>query len=131
VEPRDLRWVLWTAAFCMLPVPLFGVSPALVPPLHQLELGALALAFTVLEQAQGMGALLSALFLGQALLWGLVLFPPASLLARPLGRLSPRARTRATVALIVFAFALADVYPIYRTPYSNRSAESPLLRMYW
>jgi hypothetical protein len=127
---RAIRWLLWLAALAALPLPLFGMSAALVPPLHQLQLGALALAFTLLERAQGMGPLLSALLLGQALGWALVLFAAAALAARLLARLPPFARTRLTLFVIVLGLVLAAAQPVYRTPYSSRSAESALLEVY-
>lgn len=128
---RALRHLLWLVALVALPVPLFGVSEAVVPPLHQLELGALALAFTLLERAQGMGPLLSALFLVQGLLWALALLAAAALVARGLVRLPPFARTRLALFVVVLGLALAAAQPVYRTPYSSRSAESSLLGLYW
>src|SRR5688572_18550092 len=107
------------------------MGDALVPPLHQLELGALALAFTLAERAQGIGPLVSGLFLGQGLLWSVLLFGAAALLARALARLPAFARTRLTLLLVVLGVTLAAAQPIYRTPYSSRSAESSLLEVYW
>ena len=131
MPPRAIRWLLWLAALAALPLPLFGVGDAVVPALHQLQLGALALAFTVLEGAQGIGPLLSALFLGQGLIWAALLFAAAALAARGLARLPPFARTRLTLFVVVLGLALAAAQPIYRTPYSSRSAESSLLGVYW
>jgi hypothetical protein len=131
VSPRALRWLLWLAALAALPLPLLGASEATVPALHQLQLGALALAFTLLERAQGMGPLIAALFLGQGLLWAALLFAAAALAARLLARLPPFARTRLTVLIVALGLALAAAQPIYRTPYSSRSAESSLLGVYW
>jgi hypothetical protein len=130
MSPRATRWLLWLAALAALPVPIFGVGSGRVPPLHHLELGALALAFTALERAQGIGPLLSGIFIGQALAWGLALWLAAALLARLLSRLPPLVRTRATVLLIVLGLALAAAQPIYRTPYSAHAARSTLLGTY-
>jgi hypothetical protein len=130
MSPRAIRRLLWLAALAALPVPLVGMSEALVPPLHQLELGALALAFTLAERAQGVGPLVSALFLGQGLLWALILFAGAALAARALVRVPPFARTRLVLFVVVLGLALAAAQPIYRTPYSSRSAESTLLGVY-
>jgi hypothetical protein len=130
VSPRALRWLLWLAALAALPLPLAGIGSALVPPLHQLELGALALAFTISERAQGIGPLASALFLGQALAWALALWLVAGLLARALGRLGPLTRTRVACFLVVLGITLAASLPVYRTPYSAHSARSSLLEVY-
>jgi hypothetical protein len=111
-------------------VPLFGIGSGRVPPLHHLELGALAVAFTLVERAQGMGPLLAAIFLGQGLAWALAFWLAAGLAARLLSRLPPLARKRATLFLVVLGLALASVQPIYRTPYSAHAARSTLLDIY-
>lgn len=131
MSPRTMRWLLWLAALAALPLPIFGVGSGRVPALHHLELGALALAFTLLERAQGIGPLLSALFLGQALVLALALWFAAGLVAKLLSGLPPLARTRATFFLIVLGLALAIAQPIYRTPYSAHTARSNLIGVYW
>jgi hypothetical protein len=130
VSARALRWLLWLAALAALPVPIFGIGTAFVPPLHQLELGGLALAFSVLERAQGIGPLFAALFLGQALAYALLLWLAAGLAARALSLLPPLARTRAAFFLVVLGLALALAQPLYQTPYSSRAARSSLLDVY-
>lgn len=127
---RTVRWLLFSAALLALPVPSVGLGSGLMPPLHQLELGALALAFTVLERAQGVGPLIAALFLGQALGWALALWLAAALLARLLAGLPPLFRTRVAVFAIVLGLALAVMQPIYRTPYSAHAARSNLIGVY-
>lgn len=131
MSPRAMRRLFWLAALAALPVPIVGLGSGRVPPLHHLELGALALAFTLLERAQGVGPLLSALFLGQALAWALALWLAAALAARLLSGLPPLTRTRAALFLVVLGFALALAQPIYRTPYSAHAARSTLLGVYW
>ena len=127
---RALRWLLWLAAVAALPVPIFGIGSGRVPPLHHLELGVLALVFTLLERAQGIGPLAVALFLGQALAYALALWLAAGLAAGALSRLPPLSRTRVAFFLVVLGLALAIAQPIYRTPYSARSAHSTLLDVY-
>jgi len=130
VSPRLVRWLLWLAAVVALPLPLLGIGSARVPPLHQLELGALALAFTLAEHAQGVGKLVSALFLGQGLLWTALLWPAAGLVARALAKLPPLTRTRAALLVVMLGFGFAVARPIYRTPYSAHTARSTLLEVY-
>jgi hypothetical protein len=125
-----MRWLLWLAALVALPLPIVGIGSGRVPALHHLELGVLSLAFTLLERAQGIGPLLSALFLGQALVFALALWLAAGLVAKLLSGLPPLARTRATLFLIVLGIALALAQPIYRTPYSAQAARSTLLGVY-
>jgi len=131
VSSRALRRLLWLAALVALPVPLVGVGVALVPPLSALELGALSLAFTVVEHAHGIGGLVAGLFLAQALSWAAALWLAAALLARALALLPPFVRTRAAMFLVVLGLSLGVMQPIYRTPYSSRAAHSTLLGVYW
>jgi len=125
-----MRWLFWLAALVAAPLPLVGIATGRVPPLHQLELGVLALAFTLLERAQGLSALIAGLFLAQALAWALVLWFAAGLAARLLAGLPPLVRTRATLFLLVLGLALAAAQPIYRTPYSAHAARSTLIGVY-
>ena len=131
MSPRAMRWLLWLAALAALPLPLGGIGSARVPPLHQLELGALALAFTLAERAQGVGPLVAALFIGQALAWALALWLGAALVVRLLSPLPPLSRTRATMFLVAVGLSLAVMQPIYRTPYSAHAMHSTLLGVYW
>lgn len=127
---RAVRWVLWLVALAAAPVPSFGLASGRIPPLHQLELGALALAFSLSERAQGVGPLISALFLAQALAWSAALWLAAWLLARAAGRLPPLTRTRACVLGVLFGLGFASVEPLYRTPYSAHAARSTLFGVY-
>ena len=131
MSPRALRWLLWIAALVALPVPSVGLGAGRMPPLHQLELGALALAFTVLERAQGVGPLIAAVFITQALAWALALWLAAALTARLLSPLPALFRTRATLFVVALGLSLAVMQPIYRTPYSAHAARSNLLGVYW
>ena len=130
MSPRTMRWLLWLAALAALPLPIVGIGSGRVPALHHLELGVLSLAFTLLERAQGVGPLLSALFLGQALVFALALWLAAGLVARQLSGQPPLARTRATLFRIELGLALALASPIYRTPYSAHAARSTLVGVY-
>jgi hypothetical protein len=125
-----VRWLLWLAAMFAAPLPLVGIASGRVPPAHTLELGLLALAFSVAERAQGVGPTLAAILLGQAVLYAVLLFAAAALVARFLAPLPPLARTRAAVFLVVLGVSLAAVQPIYRTPYSAHTARSTLLDVY-
>ena len=130
MSERALRRLLWLALFVALPVPLLGIGIGRVPALHQLELGLLALVFTLVEHARGFGPLLSALFLGQALVYAVALALVARLAARLLSRLPPLVRTRAALLMVTLGLALAIAQPIYRTPYSAHSARASLLGVY-
>lgn len=130
MSERAVRRLFWLVALAAAPLPVAGIASGVIPPLHQLELGALALAFSLAERAQGVGPLIAALFLGQALAWAAALWLLARLLARALRRFPPLTRTRAAFFLVVLGLALASAQPVYRTPYSSHSARSSLLSVY-
>jgi hypothetical protein len=130
MSERTLRRWLWLAALLAAPLPIFGLASGSVPPLHQLQLGALALAFSIAERAQGVGPLLALLFLGQAFVYAVALWLAAALAARGLSYLPPLLRTRVAFFGVVLGLALALVQPIYHTPYSSRAAHSSLLDVY-
>jgi hypothetical protein len=130
MSERVLRRWLWVAALLAAPLPMLGLASASVPPLHQLQLGALALAFSVAERAQGVGPLLALLFLGQAVVHAALLWLASALAARALCQLPPLLRTRVALFGVVLGLALAIAQPIYRTPYSSRAAHSSLLNVY-
>jgi hypothetical protein len=130
MSERAMRRFLWLALLVAAPLPLAGIAPALVPPLHQLELGALALAFSVAEQAQGVGPMIAALLLAQGLGWAALLWLLAAGVARLLRGWPPLTRTRAAFFLVVLGVGLAVAQPLYRTPYSARSPRSNLVEVY-
>jgi hypothetical protein len=130
MSERAVHWLLFGAALVAAPLPIAGLASAVVPPLHQLELGALALAFTLAERAHGIGLLIAALFFVQALGYTALLWLAAGGVARVLRGLPPLTRTRAACFLVVLGLALAIAEPVYRTPYSPRSAHSNLLGVY-
>ena len=130
MSQRALRWLFWLALLLALPLPMFGIGTSRVPPLHQFELGLLALAFSVAERAQGVGPTIAALFLGQALAYAAALAWVARLASRLLARLPPLTRTRAAWFVVTLGIALAIAQPIYHTPYSAHSAHSNLLGVY-
>lgn len=131
MSPRALRRLLWIAAVFAVPLPILALGPGLVPAAHQLELGLLALAFGVVESAQGVTLVLAAAFLIPGLVYAAGLWLGAWLLARALAKLPSTTRTRAALLLVMLGVAFALVEPIYVTPFSSRSARSSLLGVYW
>jgi hypothetical protein len=131
VSPRALRRLLWIAAVFAVPLPILALGPGLVPAAHQLELGLLALAFGAVESAQGVTLALAAAFLVPGLVYAVLLWLAAWLLARALAKLPSTTRTRAALLLVMLGVAFALVEPIYVTPFSSRSVRSSLLGVYW
>jgi hypothetical protein len=131
VSPRAVRRLLWLVAVFVAPLPIVALGPGLVPPAHQLELGLLALAFGAVESTEGVTLVLAALFLASGLVYAALLWLPAWLVARGLAPLAPTTRTRLALLLVMLGVALAVAEPVYRTPFSSRSATSNLLGVYW
>ena len=131
MSPRALRRLLWVAAVFAAPLPILVFGPGLVPAAHQLELGLLALAFGVVESAQGVTLALAAAFLVPGLVYAALLWLAAWLLAHALAKLPSTTRTRAALLLVMLGIAFALAEPIYVTPFSSRSARSSLLGVYW
>ena len=126
---RASRRLLWLAALVAFPVPYLAMGPGLEPPLRFAMLAALTLALALVENAQGAVPQLLVLFSVNALLADALLWPAAHLVARALGRLGPRGRARATVALVAAGLALACAFPVYHTPFARR-AHASLLQVY-
>jgi hypothetical protein len=131
VSPRAVRWLLWLAALFVVPLPTVAFGPGLVPAAHQLELGLLALAFGAVESTEGVTLLMAGLFLVSGLVYAALLWLLAWLAARVLAPLAPTTRTRLALLLVMLGVALAVAEPVYRTPFSSRSATSNLLGVYW
>jgi glucan phosphoethanolaminetransferase (alkaline phosphatase superfamily) len=131
VSPRAVRWLLWLAALFVVPLPTVAFGPGLVPAAHQLELGLLALAFGAVESTEGVTLLMASLFLVSGLVYAALLWLLAWLAARVLTPLAPTTRTRLALLLVMLGVALAVAEPVYRTPFSSRSASSNLLGVYW
>lgn len=130
MSERALRRLLSIAGFFVVPFPIVALGPGRVPAAHQLELGLLSLAFGALESAQGVTLTLAAAFLIPTATYAVVLWSGAWLLARVLAKLPPFPRTRLALLLIGIGVAIGIAEPVYRTPFSARSAHSNLLDVY-
>lgn len=123
-----VRRILWVAAVLVVPVPLLVVGPGLVPAGRLLELGAVSLALLLAESHQGVVGILTALLLGQGLLWVGVWWLAALVVAGVL------ARARRAVLLSLAATALlvtgALLFEIYETPFAAERPRASLLHVY-
>jgi hypothetical protein len=124
------RWLVWGAAVIGLPVPILIVGPGLVPPARLLELAGVTLVFAVLESAAGVAPLLAALLLGQALIYGLVLWILAFAAIRLLARRAPRALLPVAVVAVLGLGLVVSSVEVYRTPFAEKTARASLLSVY-
>jgi hypothetical protein len=130
LSPRSARQLLFLGGLLMAPLPVLLLGPGRVPPLRLLELGVVSLAFMVWESARGVALAVTALLLGQAALYAALLWVAAGLVARPLGRLSPRAIALLTGTLLAAALALSAGFDVYQTPFAANTARASLLGVF-
>ena len=110
MTPRRAHLALFAASFLLLPVPFTVLTPGLAPAVRLLLLGGLTASVFAVDP-DAMSGIIGGAMLGQALVWGVVLWFATRALARRL----PRAAVLALVALM----AVASLFPIYRTPFSS------------
>ena len=127
---RTSRRLLWLASLLAFPVPYLMLGPGLEPPARFAMLAGITLAVALVENAQGAVPQLLFVFLAQALLAAALLWISAHLVARALGALGERGRSRATWCLLALGLALACAFPIYETPYAAHAPRASLLRVY-
>jgi hypothetical protein len=125
VSARGYRRALFALAFFAAPVPIVLLGPGRVPPAQLAELGLAALAFGLAEGLRDVVGMAAAIFLGQAVLYGVALWIAAGLAARALGSL--RGGVLAIAAALV---VVACVAPVYRTPYHAVRPDVTLLEVY-
>jgi len=119
--PRARR-LLWTGLLLFAPLPHLVAVEGAVPVVRFAWLGAVAGAYAALVDGSGIAWTMTALLLGQALVYAAVLWALAALGAR---LLPERARGAAVLSLLVAGLALAVATPLYHTPFA---ADAPRAR---
>jgi len=118
VTVRGARRLLWIAALLLVPLPMLQFG-AQVPVAQYLLLAGVCAAVAVVESGGGVLALLLALFLSHAIVYGLLLWLVAALAARVLGQFSPRARAIASASVLLAGLAVALFGQPYVTPFDR------------
>lgn len=124
------RRILFVVGFLALPFPILTMGPGLVPPARFLMLAGVSGAFAVLESSGGVVLLLTATFLFQAVLYGVVVWGLAWGLARLVGKLAPLARQRAMLLIVLLSLGYFLLNPVYRTPFSADQPRAGLAGLY-
>lgn len=130
MSARTARRLLWLGLFLIAPLPMLWVEPVRVPAARYLELGGICVAVLAVEGAGGVVGTLAGLFVAHALVYALLLWGAAWLLARSTARLGNRARARLVLALLLAAVIGAAAFRLYRTPFRAASVHGSLLEVY-
>jgi hypothetical protein len=122
---RRVRFWLWLAFAIALPVPIWLVGPGSVPVGNLLELGAAALAFGFAESFRGVVGLTALVFIAQALVYTVLLYGLAAILARMF-----RGFPRLVLGVAALAVVAACFVRVYHSPYHANAAQVTLIEVY-
>jgi hypothetical protein len=126
-----MRWVLFVAFLATWPVPLFGLDGTLVPVLRFAQLGTSLAGLIAVEAAGGMVAALLFLFWAHVLIYGLILFGVASVLARMvLSRLPDRMQFVAVAAVVLALILWGSLADPYDSSFHHSDAHASLMQLY-
>lgn len=129
VERATSRRVLWLVALFTVPLPYYLGGFEIAPAARLLFLTAIVLAVVVTEGAAGYQGSFAMLAAVQSVVWLLLLWGAAALLAFFLQRVAHPART-ALLALLCAALLVASLFEIYQTPISSRAAHANLAGLF-
>ncbi len=116
---RAARRLLWVAAALLLPLPYLVTAEGAVPIVRFVMLGSITAAYSALVDGSGVAWVFTALMLGHALVYALVLWAAAALVARVV---PTRVRGVLVAALVGAGVAGAFAFEPYHTPFAAESA---------
>jgi hypothetical protein len=117
---RTSRRLLFAAIFLLAPAPLLVLTRGWMPPATYLLLAGVSLSFALTEGAGGPVPLIVSMFAVHAVLYAVLAWGLAWLMALPLARLTPGARRGVTLGLVAIALVIALGWDVYRTPFGRR-----------
>lgn len=126
---RTAQRVLWIAFLFLVPVPLLTFG-AFVPTMRLLELTTVIVITIVVEGGHGVALLLLGLFAAHTLVFALLLWIAARILAGLLERIAPAAIGVVTLALVASGLVAAVAVPVYDSPFHARLPHTTLLEVY-
>ena len=130
VSRATSRRLLWLVALFTVPVPYFLGGFEVAPVARLLFLTAIILAVVATEGVAGFHGSFVLLGSVQSLLWLLILYGGAALLAFSLHRFAREAARAPALALLAAALLLASLFEIYQTPISSRSSQTNLAGLF-
>jgi hypothetical protein len=126
---RQARWVLWLAAFCMLPLPFFLVETGFAPLLRMALLAGINVAVIVTEGSSGAVGIASAIIVAELLAYAFALWVVSGWLVRAFEGLSRRVVAAVVLTIIAAAVAVTTTHDVYRTPFRPDAPRSNLLHL--
>jgi hypothetical protein len=126
VSEKAIQRILFGVCMLALPVPFLALESGTAPPLRLLFMGSLVGGILV-QDPDIMSSLLTALYLGQGLLWSAGLFFATRFVARRLAASALRTPVVCALAIVLIGVSF---FPIYRTPFSSAGLHTNILELF-
>ncbi len=125
------RNLMFLTLFCVWPLPLLGLEGSFVPAARFLQLGVSLVALILIEGSGGIVGLITGLMLGHAIVYGILLWIGASLLARfVFSRIDDVVRPRVVIVVMAFFIAWGIFSRPYDTQFHHSHAHASLAELY-
>lgn len=125
------RNLMFLTLFFVWPLSLWGLEGSVVPAARFLQLGGAMLALILLEGSGGIVGMITGLMWGHAIVYGILLWVVATLLARfVFSRVEDVVRTRVVVVVMAFLVAWGILSRPYDTQFHHSDAHASLAELY-
>lgn len=119
--------LLWAGAVLLLPLPYVIVGDGAVPVLRIAMLASISTGYAAFVDGSGKAWLLAIILAAQTLAFSAMLGGVAALLAWIIPH---RVRRTGVLVILAVAFAVALLFPIYRTPFDDMFARATWLGLF-
>lgn len=121
MTPAKAAWLLWVAAWLIVPLPYFIIAEGSVPVVRIALLSAISTAYAGLVDGSGVAWAMTSILFAHVVLYSILLGLGAATGAYVI----PAGMRRSIVwAFIVLGFATVLLFDIYRTPFDDASIYS-------
>jgi hypothetical protein len=114
-------WLLWAAAWLLVPLPYFIIADGSVPVLRIAILSAISVAYASLIDGSGVAWAMVSILVAHVVAYSILLAIAAAAAAYVI---PANARRPAVWAFIVTGFTTALLFDVYRTPFAKASIYS-------
>ncbi|MAI80652.1 MAG: hypothetical protein CL917_17055 [Deltaproteobacteria bacterium] len=119
MNPRTACWLIFITLALTVPLPLLGPFPVLAPAVRYLLLATVTSSVALVEGASGPVPLILLLFAVHALVYLVLEWLVAALLARSLSRLTRPSRRLIVLTTCGFLFLMAITFNLYHMPFGT------------